>query len=92
MNATTRLLLCGAMVSAMISQSGSANAQRADAAAGENKVTAIDILLDPDATMVQRATAANAELLKNSQGLHVGRRTRATCLGTSAVCLHSGLG
>ncbi|MGA7853211.1 MAG: hypothetical protein WCA15_07775 [Candidatus Acidiferrales bacterium] len=65
MNATTRLLLCGAMVSAMISQSGSANAQRPDAAAGENKVTAIDILLDPDATMVQRATAANAELLKN---------------------------
>ncbi len=49
------------------SQSGSANAQRADAAGGENKVTAIDITErpTPDATMVQRATAANAELLKN---------------------------
>jgi hypothetical protein len=65
MNATTRLLLCGAMVTAMVSQSGSANAQQAGAAAAENKVMAIDILLDPDARMVERATAANAELLKN---------------------------
>jgi hypothetical protein len=31
----------------------------------QSPVTAIDILLDPDATMIQRATAANAELLKH---------------------------
>lgn len=55
------MLLCGAMVSAMASQSGTANAQQA----GESKVWAIDILLEPDATMIQHATAANAELLKN---------------------------
>jgi hypothetical protein len=33
-------------------------------AAQPNPVTAIDILLDPDATMVEHATAANARLLK----------------------------
>ena len=60
-NAATRMLLCGAMVSAMASQSGTANVQQA----GESKVSAVDILLEPDATMIQRATAANAELLKN---------------------------
>ncbi len=31
----------------------------------QNWVTAIDILLDPDATMIQHATAANARLLQN---------------------------
>jgi hypothetical protein len=31
----------------------------------QNDVTAIDILLDPDATMIQHATAANARLLQN---------------------------
>lgn len=55
------MLLFGAMVSAMASQSGTANAQQV----GESKVWAIDILLEPDATMIQHATAANAELLKN---------------------------
>jgi hypothetical protein len=43
--------------------SGSALGQQA-AAAGPNDVTAIDILLDPDVTMIQHAEAANAELLK----------------------------
>jgi hypothetical protein len=60
-----RLLLCGAIVSAIATQSGTAKAQQAPAAAGESNVTAIDILLEPDATMIQHATAANAELLKN---------------------------
>lgn len=88
-NAVTRMLLCGAMVSAMASQSGTANAQQA----AESKVSAIDILLEPDATMIQHATAANAELLKNfPKGYTLGGAPRATCHGTAAVCLHSGLG
>jgi 2'-5' RNA ligase superfamily len=49
------------MVFAMASQSGIANAQQA---AGENMVTAIDILLEPDATMLRHAEANNARLLK----------------------------
>jgi hypothetical protein len=39
--------------------------QQAPAALAQNTVTAIDILLEPDATMVQHAQAANARLLKN---------------------------
>ena len=35
------------------------------AAAGQTPVTAIDIVLDPDATMVQHVMAANARLLKS---------------------------
>jgi hypothetical protein len=46
-------------------QSASAGALQAAAPAGQNDVTAIDILLDPDATMIQHATAANAQLLKH---------------------------
>jgi hypothetical protein len=33
--------------------------------AAQNAVTALDIVLEPDATMIQNATAANAGLLKN---------------------------
>jgi hypothetical protein len=60
-----RLLLFGAIVAAITMQSGSARAQQAAAPAGQNEVTAIDILLDPDATMIQHAEAANAQLLQN---------------------------
>jgi hypothetical protein len=45
-------------------QSGNTGAQQASAAK-QNDVTAIDILLDPDAMMIQHATAANARLLQN---------------------------
>jgi hypothetical protein len=45
-------------------QSGNAGAQQSSAAK-QNDVTAIDILLDPDATMIRHATAANARLLQN---------------------------
>src|ERR1700761_4911919 len=45
-------------------QSGKAGAQQSRAAT-QKDVTAIDILLDPDATMIQHATAANARLLQN---------------------------
>src|ERR1700759_3563973 len=34
-------------------------------APAENAITAIDILLEPDATMIQHAQAANARLLQN---------------------------
>jgi 2'-5' RNA ligase superfamily len=66
------LLLFGTMMVAITMQSGSARAQQASAA-GQDDVTAIDILLDPDATMIQRATAANAQLLKHfPQGFTLG--------------------
>jgi hypothetical protein len=56
-------LLFGAMVAATTMQSGSVQAQQAPA--GQNDVTAIDTILDPDATMIQHATAANAQLLQH---------------------------
>src|SRR5580700_7903753 len=58
------LLQFAAIVGAMTMHSGSASAQQT-APTRENKVTAIDILLDPDATMIQRAQAANARLRQN---------------------------
>jgi hypothetical protein len=36
-----------------------------DGAAEQNPITAVDIVLEPDATMIQNAQAANAGLLKN---------------------------
>jgi len=39
--------------------------QQAPAAVVQNTITAIDILLEPDARMIQHARAANARLLKN---------------------------
>ena len=44
--------------------SGATIAEQAPAVAQSN-ITAIDILLEPDATMIQRAHDANAQLLKN---------------------------
>ena len=62
----------GAMMVAITMQSGSARAQQASVA-GQNDVTAIDILLDPDATMLQHAKAANAQLLQHySKGFTLG--------------------
>jgi hypothetical protein len=60
----THRILFGAIMTATTMQSGNAPAQQASGA-GQNDVTAIDILLDPDATMIQHATAANAQLLKS---------------------------
>src|SRR5271163_1063402 len=60
-----RPVLFGAMAVAMTMHSGSARAQQETAPAGRNDVTAIDILLDPDATMIQHAKAANSQLLKS---------------------------
>jgi hypothetical protein len=53
-------LLKGAMVCAVALAGGAALA----ADAKPNAITAIDILLEPDATMIQRATATNDRLLK----------------------------
>ena len=62
-NALIHLLLCGALVCAMLPNTGIAKARQANAAA-DNKITAIDILLEPDAVMLQHAEANNARLLK----------------------------
>ena len=43
---------------------GSLLAHAGTSGAQENPVTAIDIALEPDATMIQHAEAANARLLK----------------------------
>jgi hypothetical protein len=59
----TRTFLCGAMVWSIAVQSGTARAQQSTAV-GQNDVTAIDILLEPDATMLTHCEANNARLLK----------------------------
>lgn len=58
------LLIFGALAAPLTVPSGGATAQSA-VPAGPTDVTAIDILLDPDATMIQHAETANGELLKN---------------------------
>ncbi len=58
-----RLLLCGAVVFGMLVNAGITKAQQVNAGAND-KITAIDILLEPDATMIQHAAANNARLLK----------------------------
>jgi hypothetical protein len=58
----SHVLICGAMAGATALQAGTANAQSAPAA-GSNKITAIDVLLEPDATMLQHSAANNARLL-----------------------------
>jgi hypothetical protein len=59
------LLPFGAMVAGITTLSGNARAQQTTVPAGQSNVTAIDILLEPDATMIQHAQAANTRLLKN---------------------------
>jgi len=59
-----RILVGGAMLCALAMQWGNVLGQQASPAAEENSVTAVDILLEPDATMIQHAEAVNARLLK----------------------------
>src|ERR1700722_1029967 len=63
-------------------------AQVPGAAAQQNPVTAIDIALEPDTTMVQHAMAANARLLKSfPKGFALGEtptRTSRCCSSLSA--------
>jgi hypothetical protein len=80
-----RSFLFGAMVITMTMHSESARAQQASAA-GQNDVTAIDILLDPDAMMIQHATAANASSRvtpRASRWAECMHRTSPCCSGSS---------
>ena len=58
------LLITGAMAWALAMQGGNALAQQVSRPAEQNAITAIDIALEPDATMIQHAEAVNARLLK----------------------------
>jgi hypothetical protein len=62
-NTPMRLLLYGALVCAMALNAVTLKAQQTNASARDNKVTAIDILLEPDATMLKHCEANNARLL-----------------------------
>jgi hypothetical protein len=53
-----------AVLVAIALATGAVSAQQAPSAAGDNAVTAIDILLEPDATMLQHAAANNDRLLR----------------------------
>jgi len=59
----TQGLVCGALVFAIAMESGTAKGRQAPTAAGQSGVTAIDVLLEPDATMLRHAEANNARLL-----------------------------
>jgi hypothetical protein len=59
---TTTLLICAAMLCAIPPQSARSQAQQPPSA-GPGDITAIDILLEPDATMLKHAEANNTRLL-----------------------------
>ena len=62
---TTHLILIqGAMVCVLAMPGGAALAQEGSSTVEKNPVTAIDILLEPDDTMIKHAEAVNARLLK----------------------------
>jgi heterodisulfide reductase subunit B len=63
-NRLSHVLLKGAVVYALAMQGASAQAQSASPPAAPAPVTAIDIVLEPDATMLRHAEANNARLLK----------------------------
>jgi hypothetical protein len=63
-NAAACLFICMAMGCVMAWRVGTAKAQGTPVALSQNQVTAIDILLEPDATMLRHAEANNARLLK----------------------------
>ena len=52
------------VLAALVTGLGALLAHAGTSGAQENPVTAIDIALEPDATMIQHAQAANARLLK----------------------------
>ena len=52
------------VLAALVTGLGALLAHAGTSGAQENPVTAIDIALEPDATMIQHAEAANARLLK----------------------------
>jgi hypothetical protein len=60
----TNLLIKGAMAYALVMQGANAEAQQVALTTQQNPVIAIDILLEPDATMLKHAEDNNARLLK----------------------------
>jgi hypothetical protein len=60
----SRRLFCGTIAIASLVTTGIVRAQQPPAGAGDGAVTAIDILLEPDATMLKHAAANNERLLK----------------------------
>ena len=58
------MLIGGAIALVPLLTTGTAQAQQPPASAGDKAVTAIDILLEPDATMLAHCNANNARLLK----------------------------
>jgi len=63
-NNLRHLLIKVAMVCTLATAAGNALAQEQSGSIEQSATTAIDILLEPDATMLQYAEAANARLLK----------------------------
>src|SRR5438034_1239122 len=64
MKQLTQLLTKGTLACLLALAAGIAHTQAADSPAKPDAVTAIDILLEPDATMLKHAEANNARLLK----------------------------
>jgi len=60
----SKLRTCAAVLLATMLTAGIANAHQGTPAAGDNTVTAIDILLEPDTTMLKHSAANNDRLLK----------------------------
>ena len=58
------ILISGAMLCALVLHERNAQAQQTSPTSDQTPVTAIDILLEPDTTMIQHAEAVNARLLK----------------------------
>jgi hypothetical protein len=72
--ATMRRHQVGALLTLGIATLWGGAAEKLTTAAQQDTVTAIDILLEPDATMIQRAKAANEGLLKNfPKGFTLGK-------------------
>src|SRR5438874_13530818 len=64
MKQLSRLLTKGTFACLLAMGAGIAHTQAADSPAKPDAVTAIDILLEPDATMLKHCEANNARLLK----------------------------
>lgn len=61
-----------------------------EAVAQQNPVTAIDIALEPDATMLKHAKDANARLLKEFPRFHAAREASPTHLSAAPVRSYGG--
>ncbi|MGA3210217.1 MAG: hypothetical protein ABSD20_02865 [Terriglobales bacterium] len=72
-NSSRRILTGGMLIGALCLQPGGAKAQQGPVAAGERAVVAIDMALEPDATLLQQAHAANAGLMKNFHSFELKR-------------------